>query len=247
MARLPDAELVRLVTDLRAFADPETAIAVILGESGGDPSAINREPGNIDRGLWQISSKWHPNVSDSAAFDAEASTRYAFNLSNGGTDYNAWHATRSPRFAENRAQAQRILAANPPSGSGGRRSPGLGDIVGALPIPGGGTVGGLDDAARNVAENVPGVAQLGDLIAFGGKALSVLTSADFWKRAGFAVAGVALVYLGVAAIFGRQALGLGITAASKGMVDGSEVTGGRPDETSADTFRRVAAEDEGDE
>lgn len=235
MARLPDAELVRLVTELRPFADPETAIAVILGESGGDPSATNREPGNIDRGLWQISSKWHPNVSDSAAYDPEASTRYAFNLSQGGTDFNPWHATKAATFATHRATAQRMLAANPPSEGGGGGGV-WGRVVGALPIPGGATLGQAPriagSAADTVAGVVPGIAGAADVLAFLGKGLAVLVSADFWKRVGFALAGAVLLYLGLAAIFGRQALGLGITAASKGMVDGSAV---------------VADDDQGDE
>jgi hypothetical protein len=216
MGRLPDAELVRLVTELRPFADPETAIAVILGESGGDPSAVNRQPDNIDRGLWQISSKWHPNVSDAAAFDPEASTRYAYNLSSGGTDYNAWHATRASTFAGHRATAAAMLAANPSTGSSGGSW--LGGVVGALPLPGGLTVGTADDAARNVVENVPVISNVADLVALAGKALGVLVSADFWKRVGFGVAGLVLVYLGLVAIFGRSALAIGTTVASRGAV-----------------------------
>lgn len=223
MARLADAELVRLVTELRAFPDPETAIAVILGESGGDPAAVNRQPDNVDRGLWQISSKWHPNVSDSAAFDPEASTRYAFNLSKGGTDFNPWHATRSPRFPANRAEAQRILTANPPGESGGGGI-GLGDIVGAIPLPGGGTVGGIADAAGSVAGAVTApFAGAAEVLGFLGKGLALLVSPDFWRRVGYGFAGLILIYLGLAAIFGRQAIGLGITAGSKGMVDGREL------------------------
>lgn len=217
MARLPDAELVRLVTDLRRFADPETAIAVILGESGGDPSAINREPGNIDRGLWQISSKWHPDVTTAAALDPEASTRYAFNLSQGGTDFNPWHATRHPNFPTHRAAAQRILAANPPStDDGGGLS--VGGVIGALPLPGGLNISTADDAAANVADRVPGIAGAREVLALLGKGLGVLTSADFWKRAGFVLAGLVLLWLGLAAIFGRDAVGLGVFAASKGTV-----------------------------
>ncbi len=231
MGRLPDSELVRLVTSSRAFADPETAIAVILGESGGDPSAVNRQPDNIDRGLWQISSKWHPNFPDAAAFDPEASTAYAFTLSAGGTDFNPWHATRGPNFPTHRAEAQRILSTSTSSGGGswaGTSAQGDPNNVGAVGvgIEGVGSVG-LDDLAGGALDAVtgliPGVAGAREVLGFLGKGLSLLVSADFWKRVGYALAGVVLLWLGFGAIFGRQAAGLGITAASRGTVNGSEL------------------------
>lgn len=212
MSVLTPDQIAELVTRYN-FADRRTAIAVVLGESGGDPRAVNREPGNIDRGLWQISSKWHPNVTDAQAFDVDWSTRYAHTLSSGGTDYNAWHVTRSARWPELYEQAGRVTV---PGSEGG--SPGLGDIVGSVPYVGD-AVGAVTGAVGAIASPFAGIIDLAS------KALGVITSGDFWRRVGFAIAGVVLLYLGLAAIFGRQALGLGITAGSKGMVDGSDVVG----------------------
>lgn len=213
MAVLTEDQIAELVTRYR-FADPRTAIAVVLGESGGDTRAENRanSNGSIDRGLWQINSvhlksSGNPDgLTVAEMFDVDASTRYAFRLSSGGTDFNPWSVTRSDRWPELYARAGRVKV---PGSEGG--SPGLADIAGQVPVVGG-AVSAVGDAIGSV------VNPLGDLAAFGAKALSVLVSADFWKRVGFAVAGVVLLWLGLAAIFGRDAVAIGTTVASKGTV-----------------------------
>ena len=228
MGKLPDAELVRLVTDVRTsgcdgFADPVTALAVILGESGGDPAAVGKSDPR-DRGLWQINSRWHPDVDDAWAFDAERSTRYALNLSKCGTDFNPWHATRHPNFPTHLQTARAMLNANGPA-EGGDDRPWWRKAADAVPLIPGGTPGvgpnvgdviGVGEGAVDVATGV--IDGAGDVLALLGKALRFLVSADFWRRVGFALAGVVLLYLGLAAIFGRQAVGLGVFAASRGTV-----------------------------
>lgn len=220
MARMSPVELAELVTEY-GFADRVTAVAVILGESGGDPSATNREPGNVDRGLWQISSKWHPNVSDAEAYDVQASTAYALQLSSGGSDFNPWHATRASQFASHRRTAEQAVAEHDQGdGDGGQpwwKKVPIPNVPG-MPNPGaiGAGAGAIGDAADKVGGAVTGaVSGVGDVLGYAGKALSVLTSADFWKRAAWALAGLALVVLGVWAIFGRD-ITSGLVAAKTG-------------------------------
>ncbi len=213
MAVLTPEQIMGLVKQY-GFADPITATAVVLGESGGNTQAENRgnSDGSIDRGLWQINSvhaksERNPDgLTVAEMFDLDASTRYALRLSSGGTDYNPWAATRSRNFGAHRATAERVKDAPPmlvrdreeATQTGGEQ---------------------ISEAAGRVADVVAGpLAGAGDVLAFLGKGLAVLVSPDFWKRAGYGLAGLVLVYLGVLAIFGRSALALGTTVASKGAV-----------------------------
>jgi len=187
---LSPAEIAALVTRA-GFSDRVTAVAVVLGESGGNPNAINREPGNIDRGLWQISSKWHPNISDAVAFDVQASTAYALQISSGGTDFNLWNATRSPRFAGHLATARQAVDSLPTEGTelspeqpaAGIRLPGLPDV-------------GVGDIADVFASPFT--------TAFAGlrKAVGILTSFDFWKRAGLVIGGIVALWIMFTLVFG---------------------------------------------
>lgn len=213
--KLSPDQIAELVTRY-GFADPRTAVAVVLGESGGDTRAENRKNrnGSIDRGLWQINSvhvktAGNPEgITVADMFDVDASTAFALRLSSGGSDFNPWAVTRSDRWPELYAQAGRVKV------PGSERSPGVGDLVGSVPYVGD-AVGNVVGAVGSIASPFAGLASLA------AKALAVLTSGDFWRRAAYAAAGLALLYLGLAAIFGRQAVGLGITAASKGTVNGS--------------------------
>jgi hypothetical protein len=88
------------ITDLvRTYGCPEyavtTAVAVALAESGGDSRATNaagNTPPSTDRGLWQINSYWHPEVSDDCAFDPWCATSHAAEISRYWTDFSPWSA-----------------------------------------------------------------------------------------------------------------------------------------------------------
>ena len=67
------------------------ARAVMMSEGNYDVNAFNPKNGSNDRGIWQISRKYHPDVSDECAKDIECSTKYAYKLSRGGTDWTPWY------------------------------------------------------------------------------------------------------------------------------------------------------------
>lgn len=90
-----------------------TAVAVAMAESGGNTTAraynyrdrmgVKRAsstppaPGtyqvgslSVDRGLWQLNSRWHPEVSDTMADDPVIATREAFRISAGFTSWRPW-------------------------------------------------------------------------------------------------------------------------------------------------------------
>jgi hypothetical protein len=69
------------------------AVAVALAESGGNPVAVNvNSNGSRDRGLWQINNKYHPEVSDAAAFDPASAAKAAYTISKAGTSWSPWAA-----------------------------------------------------------------------------------------------------------------------------------------------------------
>lgn len=70
-----------------------TMTAIILCESGGNTNATNttgNTPPSRDRGLCQINSFWHPEVSDSCAYDSVCSTKEAYRISSNGTNFTLW-------------------------------------------------------------------------------------------------------------------------------------------------------------
>lgn len=94
MRKLSDVELARLI--VRAGAAEQSnyvlALAVLLAESGGDADAVhvNRNDNGIDRGLFQINSKYHPEVSDAVAFDPAQNVAAAWRISRGFSDFRQW-------------------------------------------------------------------------------------------------------------------------------------------------------------
>ena len=68
------------------------AVAVAKAESGFRPDATNTA-GNahgIDRGLWQVNSYWHPEVSKTCALSPSCNARAMYNISKKGTYWKPW-------------------------------------------------------------------------------------------------------------------------------------------------------------
>lgn len=91
-----------------------TAVAVSGAETGGSFDAdLNSPPnhtsgpdnGSIDRGLWQLNSYWHREVSNADAHDPDAAARAAYRISNGGTNWRAWSTYNSGAYKKYRGEA----------------------------------------------------------------------------------------------------------------------------------------------
>ena len=66
----------------------QVAVSVSLAESGGDAHVQGpNSDGSIDRGLWQLNSRWHPEVSDACAYDPECNAKETFRISKQGTNF----------------------------------------------------------------------------------------------------------------------------------------------------------------
>lgn len=68
------------------------ATAIAKAESGGDTHARNvNDDGSVDRGWFQLNSRWHAEVPDSVAYGpARGQALAAFAISKGGTDWSPW-------------------------------------------------------------------------------------------------------------------------------------------------------------
>lgn len=115
---LSATDLVHLAQAAGTGGDPQTAAAVALAESGGDPAAVGRnQDGSRDRGLWQINSRWHPEVSDACAFDPGCNARAAFAISDGWTDFSPWTTYTSGAYLRFMPQVATVHQQAPPARS----------------------------------------------------------------------------------------------------------------------------------
>lgn len=74
--------------------DADLAVRVAKCESGLNPVAKNKnDDGSIDRGLYQWNNHWHPEITDSCAYNIECSTR-AFCKAFIEGHLNWWNATK---------------------------------------------------------------------------------------------------------------------------------------------------------
>lgn len=93
-----------------------TCAAIAAAESGRRPDNVGvNGDGSRDRGLWQINSKAHPNVSDACAFDPTCAAKAMYEISNKGTKWRAWVAYKNgsyKKFLFDALKAQRKVLAD---------------------------------------------------------------------------------------------------------------------------------------
>lgn len=74
----------------------QTMTDIAMAESHGNTHAVGLNRGkngqvvSRDRGLFQINDYWHPDISDSEAFNPVKAAKDAYKISKGGTDFSAW-------------------------------------------------------------------------------------------------------------------------------------------------------------
>jgi murein DD-endopeptidase MepM/ murein hydrolase activator NlpD len=81
-----------------------TAVAIATAESGLDTSARsapNKDAwGSIDRGLYQINSHWHSEVSDAQAYDPLMASQAAYRISQSGQNFTPWSTYNSRAYTK---------------------------------------------------------------------------------------------------------------------------------------------------
>lgn len=158
------------------------AAAIMLAESGGDtdafrPASKNPKGGN-DRGLWQWNDKAWPQISDLVAYDPAMSTRQALIVSEGFSKWGPWARSNGLNHQHDTYKTIKAEYENM-----------LGVVVDDTPI-----LSDIDPDADGIPDAVEGLASWTDAL---GKLLGNLTSADWWRRVGVGVLGVAFVLLAV--------------------------------------------------
>lgn len=87
-------EIIRRVAAAESV-DPELAVRVAKCESSLNEKAVNvNTDESIDRGLYQINSKYHPEVTEAEAFDPEFSAKFFCKAFKAG-NLSWWNATKT--------------------------------------------------------------------------------------------------------------------------------------------------------
>jgi hypothetical protein len=101
----------KIKTEIRALA-PSTSFTTFRWKAaaiGAKHGRVVTVP-NADRGLFQISKRWHPHVINRAAFNPEDNIRYAYRIwEDWGRTFRAWAAFTTPRGGETEPPYKRFL------------------------------------------------------------------------------------------------------------------------------------------
>ncbi len=92
MPTLTDKQIAQYAFDAGFRGGPLiVSIAVALSESRGLTTArhVNTD-GSVDRGLWQINSRWHPEVSNACAYNPSCAATQAHRIAAGGASWSQW-------------------------------------------------------------------------------------------------------------------------------------------------------------
>jgi len=150
-----------------------TALAIVLAESGGNTHATHKNSdGSIDRGLFQINDRAHPDVSDACAFSPPCAASAAKKISNNWTNFHPWSTYNNGAYQRFLEQAKK----GAPNATSGAFGTGIGNPTN-LPNP--------LDAASAIPNFV--------------NKLGVIFQGGFWLRVAMAFGGLVLIVLAVMA------------------------------------------------
>lgn len=99
------------------FADPITATAIAMAESGGNPDAVGDTsitPPYGSVGLWQINVAAHPQYTADSLHDPSTNAQAALAISSGGTNFSPWSTFNSGAYQKYMAAAQAAAGSVPP-------------------------------------------------------------------------------------------------------------------------------------
>jgi Lysozyme like domain len=159
-----------------------TALAIVLAESGGNTHArhVNSD-GSVDRGLFQINDRAHPDVPDSCAYSPPCAASAAKKISKNWTDFSPWTTYTSGAYRRFLDQAKK----GSPNATSGAFGTGIGNPTG-LPNP-------LDATGA-----------VGDFL----NKLGIIFHGGFWLRVAMALGGLVLIALALGAAFKQFGKGL---------------------------------------
>lgn len=192
------------------FGDLQVGLAIVYAESGGNTQAkhVNGD-GSIDRGLWQINNKAHPDVTDQCAYDPVCSSKFAHQLFSGhGNSWQSWATFTGGSYQKFLPRAQSDFNAWV------NGLPGPNVQVGIAAPPG--LVGAL--GAATVAGSAGGSGGLG-LPSFG---TFFLGSSSGIKRILYVVGGIILAIIGLLMLSRDLTIGAAASVVAKSIVPKKE-------------------------
>lgn len=199
------------------------AAAIAMAESGLQANATHlNTDGSIDRGLFQINNRAHPEVSDSCAFNLQCAAQAAFKISNGGTDFSQWSTYTGGQYKQYLSQFSTLgLGTATSSGSSGTQDcgpmPGIVDIA----TNSAAWIAWLGCQSSNAASGVSGaggglVSMAGQLMSWiGGGVNNIQAILPFIKdpvRILKLITGIGLVFVASIAIFLPDIAAIGVAA-----------------------------------
>lgn len=90
-------------------AQAVVAVAILMAESGLDSNASNSVgniPPSTDRGIAQINSYYHPEVSDACAYNSACAIEAMYNIADGGVDFSPWVAYTAKTYQQYLSEIQ---------------------------------------------------------------------------------------------------------------------------------------------
>ncbi len=189
--KLSDGERAKLVIRYFPPGRPRLyAMVVTLAENGsGDPRAINHNrDGSLDRGLWQINSRYHHEVMDSCAFSPACSTEAASRISLRGANWSQWSTWNHYHGLTGFPQTIRERAARALTENEVKLGPGPFD-PGSIAKDVGGAALGIIKAPLTATQQIA-------------KLIVLLMSAKLWIRIGMVLGGAVLLVLALKLLFG---------------------------------------------
>ena len=84
----------------------KTAIAIGMAESTCNPAAYHtNSDGSIDRGLWQINSRWQPEGSKTCAYDAKCNGKEANRIYREARGFSPWSTYNGGQYRTHLTEA----------------------------------------------------------------------------------------------------------------------------------------------
>jgi hypothetical protein len=80
----------------------QNILAIMMAESGGNSNASNTtgNSAGTDRGILQINSFYHPEVTDSCAYNPVCAFQAAYTISDQGTNFVPWSTYNSGTYSQ---------------------------------------------------------------------------------------------------------------------------------------------------
>lgn len=188
-----------------------TAVAVALGESGGNPNAHNDKPPDDSYGLWQINMLGNLGPSRRERFGLKSNAELfnpiknataMWSISSGGSNFRPWTQYTNGGYRNHLTDAR--TGVNEALGLGAKALFDAGNAAvakaqagGAPVIGGGGTIGGQFNlpGGASVGGELPGAGGILSGLDAIGAFFSTLSQGDTWIRVLWVVAGLLLIVI----------------------------------------------------